>query len=90
MRIEILGACCTKCRTLAANVEKAVQEAGLTAEIVKVTDPKKISEYGVMTIPALVVDGTVTSVGRVLSVADLMQLLENEQGHRGSASGKGR
>jgi small redox-active disulfide protein 2 len=75
MKIEILGAGCAKCRVLTVNAEDAIRESGLAAEIVKVTDIEKIAGYGVMTTPALVVDGTVRSVGKVLSVEEIKRLL---------------
>ena len=75
MQIEILGMGCPKCKTLAANVEEAVKELGIEAEIVKVTEISKIMNYGVMMTPALVVDGEVKSTGRVLSVDEIKKLL---------------
>jgi len=75
MKIEILGTGCPKCKALTANVETAVKELGTTAEIVKVTDIKKIMDYKVMLIPALVVDGVVKSAGKVLSPEEIKKLL---------------
>jgi len=75
MKIEILGTGCPKCKALTANVETAVKELGITAEIVKVTDIKKIMDYKVMLIPALVVDGVVKSAGKVLSPEEIKKLL---------------
>ncbi|MDD5672390.1 MAG: thioredoxin family protein, partial [Candidatus Omnitrophica bacterium] len=65
MKIEILGAGCPKCKQLTANAEAAVRELNIQAEIGKVTDIDKITDYGVMMTPAFVVDGTVVSVGKV-------------------------
>ena len=65
MKIEILGTGCPKCKQLEANAKKAVAEAGIKAEIVKVTDIAKIVEYGVMSTPALVINGKVKSSGRI-------------------------
>lgn len=67
MKIEILGVGCPKCKQLAANAEAAVKELNIPAEIGKVTGIDKITEYGVMMTPALAVDGTVVSAGKVLS-----------------------
>ncbi|PIP15802.1 MAG: thioredoxin family protein, partial [bacterium (Candidatus Ratteibacteria) CG23_combo_of_CG06-09_8_20_14_all_48_7] len=69
------GMGCPKCKTLTANVEEAVKELGIEAEIVKVTEISKIMNYGVMMTPALVVDGEVKSTGRVLSVDEIKKLL---------------
>ncbi len=75
MKIEILGIGCPKCRQLAANAEAAVKEMNIAAEISKVTDIDKITEYGVMMTPALVIDGTVVSVGKVLSKEEIKKFL---------------
>ena len=75
MKIQILGTGCPKCKTLAANAEKAVQELGITAEIAKVTDIKEIMALGVMQTPALAVVGVVKSSGRLLSPEQIKKLL---------------
>lgn len=74
-KIEILGTGCAKCTKLAENAEKAAKDLGLEFELEKVTDINKIMNYGVMTTPALVVDGEVKIVGRVLSAPDIEKLL---------------
>jgi small redox-active disulfide protein 2 len=75
MKIEILGTGCPKCKQLAANAEAAVKELNLRAEIGKVTDIDKITDYGVMMTPALVVDGTVVSSGKLLNKDDIKKIL---------------
>lgn len=65
MRIEILGPGCAKCKQLYENARKAVQEAGVQAEVAKVEDLKTISRYNVFLTPALVIDGTVKVTGKV-------------------------
>jgi len=75
MRIEILGTGCAKCKQLNASVETAVKELGLSAEVVKVTEIAKIVAYGVMMIPALVIDGKVKSSGRNLSVEEIKKII---------------
>ena len=75
MKLEILGTGCPKCQQLAANVQAAVEQAGLTAEIVKVTDIVDIAARGVMMTPALLVDGEAKAVGKVPSVEELKALL---------------
>ncbi len=71
MKIQILGSGCTKCKTLEANAREAVASAGIDAVIEKVTNIDEIMEMGVMMTPALVIDGEVKSVGKVLSVAQI-------------------
>jgi small redox-active disulfide protein 2 len=75
MDICILGASCARCRQLLANVERAVRELGIAAAVTKVDDIDEIIKYGVLTIPALVVDGKVLSAGRVLSAEGVKRLL---------------
>jgi len=75
MKIEILGVGCPKCKQLTANAEEAVKELNIQAEISKVTDIDKITEYGVMMTPALAVDGTVVSAGKVLSKDEIKKLI---------------
>jgi small redox-active disulfide protein 2 len=67
MRIEILGSGCARCHGLEANVRKALETLGKDAEVVDVTDIRQIMAYGVMSTPALVIDGKVITTGRVLS-----------------------
>ena len=75
MKIEILGVGCPKCKQLTANAEAAVKELNINAEISKVSDIGKIVEYGVMTTPALAVDGSVVSAGKVLSKEEIKKIL---------------
>jgi small redox-active disulfide protein 2 len=65
MEIKVLGPGCRKCRETEKIVSEAVAEAGVAAEIEKVTDLMKIAGYGVLGTPAVVVDGEVKSVGKV-------------------------
>ncbi len=78
MKIQILGAGCPKCHLLETHVKQAVETAGINAEIGKVTDLDEIMNFGVMMTPALVVDGEVKSVGKVLSKEQLIDILKNE------------
>ncbi len=75
MKIEILGVGCPKCKQLTANAEAAVKELSISAEIAKVTDIGKITEYDVMMTPAVVVDGVVVSTGKVLSKDEIKKIL---------------
>jgi len=76
MKIEILGMGCQKCSNLMDATKKAVAELNLQAEIVKVEDLKEIMAYGVMTTPALVVDGVVKVSGKIPSVEEIKALLK--------------
>lgn len=76
MVIKILGSGCKNCVTLKENTETALREAGMEAEIVKVTDIKDIVAFGVMSTPALVIDEKVVSFGKVLKPNEIIKILE--------------
>jgi small redox-active disulfide protein 2 len=75
-KLQILGTGCAKCKKLTENAEAAVRESSVTAEIEKVTDIQEIMKHGVMMTPALVVDGAVKSVGKVLTVGEIKAMLK--------------
>ncbi|MDH7509519.1 MAG: thioredoxin family protein [Methanolinea sp.] len=75
MKIEILGTGCMKCKRLAKNVEQAVAELGVSADIRKVEDITAIMDRGVMLTPALIVDGELKVSGRVADVAEIKRIL---------------
>jgi small redox-active disulfide protein 2 len=74
-KIQILGTGCPKCKKLAENAEAAAKMLGIEYEIQKVTDINDIMKFGVMLTPALVVDGQVKSVGKVVSPEDIKAML---------------
>jgi small redox-active disulfide protein 2 len=73
--IEVLGTGCPKCKKLAESAEAAAKELQLPYELHKVTDINAILEYGVMSTPALVVDGEVKVTGRVPNNEELKKML---------------
>ena len=75
MKIQILGTGCAKCNALMMATEQAAQALGLSCELEKVTDLKQIMAFGVMTTPALVVDGKVKVSGKLSSVEEIKALL---------------
>ena len=76
MKIEILGTGCTKCTVMAENAETAISKIGGFHVVEKVEDIVKIMDYGVMSTPALVVDGVVKSTGKQLSVEEIIELIK--------------
>lgn len=76
MVIKVLGPGCTNCQKLEALTKKAVDELGLEAEIVKVSDYADIMAYGIMSTPALVVDEEVKLAGFVPSLEQLKAALQ--------------
>ncbi len=75
VKIEVLGTECAKCKVLANNVDRAVQELGIQAEVVKVSSIEEIMSHGVMMVPALYVDGEARAVGRAPGVEEIKRLL---------------
>ncbi len=76
MKIEILGTGCAKCKRLLANVQDAVKDLGVEAEVIKVDSIDQIVERGVMSTPALYIDGKMRMAGKVPTVDDLKKLLQ--------------
>ncbi|MDD4029650.1 MAG: thioredoxin family protein [Caldisericia bacterium] len=75
MVIKILGTGCAKCKQLEVNARKAVEELGIEAIIEKVKEIQDIMKYGVINLPALVVDEQVKSFGKVLSAHEIKAYL---------------
>lgn len=75
MVIKVLGSGCKNCKVLEANTIEAVKQMGIVATVEKVEKIEEIMSYGVMSTPALVVDETVKSMGRVLSPEDIKKIL---------------
>ena len=73
--IKVLGAGCKSCREQYENARKAVEEMGLSVEVEYITDMEKVMAYGVMSMPAIVVNEKVVSMGKVLKAADVEKLL---------------
>jgi len=67
MEIKVLGPGCPKCQLTEKTVKEAVSEAGVSADVVKVTNTMEIAKHGVFMTPAVVVDGEVKAVGKVPS-----------------------
>ena len=76
MDIKVLGPGCPKCQQTEKVVKEAVAEAGVAADVEKVTDVMKIAGYGVFGTPAVVVDGEVKSVGKIPKKEDVLQWIK--------------
>ncbi|MCT4602548.1 MAG: thioredoxin family protein [Marinifilum sp.] len=75
MDIKVLGTGCAKCNSLEKAVKEAVAQKGVDATVTKVEDIMQIMQFGVMTTPALVIDGKVVVKGKVPSVEDIKAFL---------------
>lgn len=73
--IKVLGAGCKSCHEQYENAKQAVNDMGISVEVEYITDMQKVMEYGVMSMPALVVNEKVASMGKVLKSADVVALL---------------
>ena len=76
MKVQILGTGCPKCKALEQHAREAIAELGIQAEVEKITEVEAIMAMGVMMTPALAIDGTVKSVGRVLTKDQVVQYLK--------------
>jgi small redox-active disulfide protein 2 len=76
VKIEVLGTGCAKCKSLLENVERAVQETGVPAEVVKVDSLQEIMSRGVMMVPALYVDGKAVAMGRAPGVEEIKNMIK--------------
>ena len=74
--VKVLGAGCKSCHEQYENAQKAVQALGLDVEVEYVTDMEKVMAYGVMSMPAIVINEKVVSMGKVLKAADVEKLLQ--------------
>ncbi|NLB51874.1 MAG: thioredoxin family protein [Syntrophomonadaceae bacterium] len=78
--IKVLGTGCAKCNALETATKAALEQLGMDTTIDHVTDFSQIAAYGVMTTPALVVDGKVVSYGKVLKTDEVVKLLQKARG----------
>jgi small redox-active disulfide protein 2 len=76
MKIEILGMGCSNCNKLYQNALEAAKQSGKEVEVTKVEDIQKIMSYGVMSTPALVIDGTVKAAGKVPKVEEIKEWIK--------------
>jgi small redox-active disulfide protein 2 len=74
-KIQVLGPGCQKCQTLFERTTQAAADLGLACEIEKVSDIQTIVSLGILSTPALVVDGNIKVYGRVPTVAQLKEML---------------
>ncbi|MCE1228688.1 MAG: thioredoxin family protein [Firmicutes bacterium] len=76
MLIEVFGPGCAKCETLLKHARHAVELAGIEAQVVKVSDYLTMAQRGVLSTPALAVNGQLKSQGKVLSSTEILEWLK--------------
>jgi len=79
MKIKTLGACCAACNATFENVKKAVAEIDTTIEVEQISNVVEILKYGVMQIPAVVIDDVVACVGKDLNFEEAKKLILNNK-----------
>lgn len=79
-RFIVLGDCCKKSIETFENTKRAVKELGFEDEVINIGDLSRIASYGVMSTPALVVDGKVVAYGKLLKVEDVKSIIEKSIG----------
>jgi small redox-active disulfide protein 2 len=89
MEIKVLGPGCANCSKLEKVVTEVAKELGLTDPVIKVSDIKEILAFGVMSTPALVIDGKVKFSGRVPSKDEIKKYLQGKSGSNGCNCGGG-
>ena len=72
--VKVLGAGCKSCHEQYENAKEAVKNMGLGIEVEYITDMQKVMEYGVMSMPAIVVNEKVVSMGKVLKASEVEKL----------------
>ncbi len=76
MEIKVLGGGCKSCEKLLKNTNEVASELGIETEVKYITDMDQIMQAGIMSTPALIIDGAVKSTGRVLKTKEIKKLLE--------------
>ncbi|MCA9259980.1 MAG: TM0996/MTH895 family glutaredoxin-like protein [Planctomycetales bacterium] len=79
LKIQVLGTGCRKCASLKENVQAAIKEAGVEACVEAVEDINEIVSFGVMSTPALVVDGEVKFAGKVATPGEILTVLPQQR-----------
>lgn len=76
MEIKVLGSGCANCKRLYENVEVAVKELSINAEVIYVTDYREIAKSGLLRTPGLIIDYKIVSSGKVLTVSEAKVLIQ--------------
>ena len=76
MEIKVLGGGCKSCEKLLRFTKDAVSELGIDAQVLYITDMEQIMQAGIMSTPALMIDGVVKSTGKVLKTKEIKKMIE--------------
>lgn len=75
-QIKVLGPGCPKCKTTFHNVEEAVKQLGIEAELIKIEDIEEMMRYNVLTTPVLMIDDVIKIKGRIAQIEEIKELLK--------------
>ena len=75
-QIKVLGPGCPKCKTTFHNVEEAVKQLGIEANIIKIEDIEEMMRYNVLTTPVLMIDDVIKIKGRIAQIDEIKELLK--------------
>lgn len=84
MEIKVFGLGCSRCAETEALVKQAVAAKGVQATVIKVSDPKEIMLAGIMSAPAVTIDGEIKCSGRIPAKEEILAWLD---GAKGTVSG---
>ena len=79
LTIKVLGSGCANCKKLEALTHQVVDNMGLQAEVIKVTDYAEMMQYNIMSTPGLVVNEKLVSAGRIPSAAEISTWLADAE-----------
>lgn len=77
IQVEVLGTGCKKCQQLEANAKQAIADLSLDAEVLHIKDAIEIAKRGVLSTPALMVNGKLVAKGKVMSAEEIKPFLQN-------------
>jgi small redox-active disulfide protein 2 len=80
LTVKILGSGCANCKRLEAITRQVIDQLGVEAEVVKVTEFSDIMAYNIMSTPGLVLNEKLVSAGRIPSAAEITALVTNALG----------
>ncbi|MGN0404095.1 MAG: thioredoxin family protein [Bariatricus sp.] len=72
--VKVLGAGCKSCHEQYEYVKTAMRTMDIPIEVEYITDMEKVMAYGAMSMPAIVVNERIVSMGKVLKAADVEKM----------------
>jgi small redox-active disulfide protein 2 len=81
LKIEVLAFGCSKCRLMEVATHAAIEELGIDVDVDKLQDIEEAKRRGVMSQPALFINGKLMVQGRVPSIDEIKEMIVNAQGY---------